>query len=193
MSEEAYPLQWPQGEPRTQRPERARFDVSFATARDHLMEQLRIMGARYPVLSSNLTLRRDGLPYANQPEPDDKGVAVYFQWKGKQMTFACDRWDRTRDNVRSIGKTIEAIRGIERWGASNMMERAFSAFEALPVPEQSVTLSCWDVLGIEPTTDQAAIKSAWRNRMKTAHPDQGGTTEEFAAVQKAYDEASIAA
>lgn len=109
---EAYPLAWPAGWPRARRKSSAAFNLSFAKGRDELMRELRLMGARYPVLSSNVPLRRDGLPYAAQREPDDPGVAVYFMWQGKQMTFACDRWDKVKDNVRAIGKTIEALRGV---------------------------------------------------------------------------------
>jgi hypothetical protein len=162
--------------------------MSMANARDHLMNQLVLMGARYIVLSSNVALRRDGLPYANQPEPSDPGVSVYFQWRGKQMTFACDRWDRVRDNVRAIGKTVEALRGVERWGASDMMERAFSAFEALPPPGGPVAASCWDILGITPGS-RADADVAYRRRAKTAHPDQGGTREEWDALRQAYEQA----
>jgi hypothetical protein len=192
LGAEAYPLHWPAGQPRTKRPETSRFDVSFARARDALMEALRLMGARYPVLSTNIELRRDGLPYANTREPEDKGVAVYFQWKGKQMTFACDRWDRVRDNVRAIGKTIEAIRGISRWGASDMMERAFSAFEALPPPGGTVTLSCWDVLGLHPGAPRSDITAAYRRQARAAHPDQGGTREDWDRLQAAYEQALAA-
>lgn len=103
---EAHPLHWPAGWPRTKGRSRSRFDVTFAAARDGLMEQLRLMGARYVILSTNVELRRDGLPYSKQSEPVDPGVAIYFEWHGKQMSFACDRWDRVRDNVRAIGKTI---------------------------------------------------------------------------------------
>jgi hypothetical protein len=165
----------------------------MAGARDHLMQQLVMMGARYPVLSTNVALRRDGLPYANQPQPADPGVAVYFQWRGKQMTFACDRWEKVEDNVRAIGKTVEALRGIERWGASDMMERAFSAFEALPAPGQTVTLSCWDVLGIEPGASRSEITAAYRRQARAAHPDQGGTREEWDRLQAAHEQALAAA
>lgn len=150
------------------------------------------MGARYPVLSTNVELRRDGLPYANQREPSDPGVAVYFEWHGKQMTFACDRWDKVRDNVRAIGKTIEAIRSIERWGASDMMEHAFSAFEALPAPGSCVSLSCWAVLDIPPGSPLADIERAYRAKAKDAHPDRGGTREDWEALCAAYEQARIA-
>lgn len=174
---EAYPLHWPEGWPRTQKPERSRFDVSHGRAQAELLDQLRLMGARYVVISTNVELRRDGLPYAGRRAPEDCGVAVYFQRRGKQMTFACDRWDRVSDNIRAISKTIEAMRGIERWGASDMMERAFAAFEALPPSGAPVQASCWDILGIEPGADTTVIKAMWRKRLKTAHPDQGGTRE----------------
>lgn len=149
------------------------------------MAQLRLMGARYPVLSSNVPLRQDGLPYANTKEPADPGVAVYFMWNGKQMTFACDRWDKVKDNVRAIGKTIEALRGIERWGASDMMERAFSAFEALPSPDP-----WWKTLGLAgPTRSKQEIGEAYRKASSAAHPDRpGGSHDRQAAVNAAREE-----
>lgn len=181
---EAYPLHWPQGWPRVSRRERSRFDTTFAKSRDGLFEQIRLMGGRYPLLSTNIPLRRDGLPYANTPEPMDPGVAVYFEHKGRQMSFACDRWDRVRDNMRAIEKTIEAIRGIERWGASDMMERAFSAFEALPPP------GGWrEELGLGPTATLEDVKRRHRELVKTHHPDNGGDAEQFRRVNEAYEAA----
>jgi hypothetical protein len=179
---EAHPLHWPVGWPRVKRRERARFDASFSRARDDLFSQLRLLGARYIVLSTNIPLRRDGRPYANQPEPNDPGVAVYFEHDGKQMTFACDRWDRVRDNIRAVGKTIEAIRGIERWGASDMMERAFSAFEALPAPGN------WrDDLGVGRDATADDVKRKFRDLVKIHHPDCGGDPEQFQRINRAYE------
>lgn len=189
---EAFPLHWPQGWPRAIRRQGSQFQSSLGSSRDHLMNELRLMGAKYIVLSSNMELRRDGLPYANQKQPADPGVAIYFQWRGKQMTFACDRWTKVEDNVRAIGKTVEALRGIERWGASDMMERAFSAFEALPPPSGTVVLSCWDILGIEPGATHADIVAAYRRQARSAHPDQGGTREEWDRLQAAYEQAIAA-
>jgi hypothetical protein len=70
-------------------------------------------------------LRQDGLPYANRRAPSDTGAAVYFSYKGRQMCFACDKWQDVYDNIYAISKTIEALRGIERWGAGDMVEQAF--------------------------------------------------------------------
>ncbi|GLQ36704.1 hypothetical protein GCM10007908_03240 [Rhizobium albus] len=187
MSAEAWPLSWPAGWPRTQQPARSRFDVSFVMARDGLFEEIARMGGRYPVLSTNIELRRDGLPYASQKTPNDPGVAVYFERKGKQMVFACDRWDLVKDNIRAIQKTIEAMRGIERWGASDMLERAFSAFEALPAPGAEPKRTWREVLGILPDVpaSRALIEAFYRDRARTAHPDAGGSAEAFHELQQA--------
>lgn len=123
-----FPLTWPQGWPRSKGAQSSSFKATFTSIRDGLFRQINLLGGTHIVLSSNIPLRLDGLPRAGQPQPQDKGVAVYFLRRGKQMVFACDRWDKVEDNMRAIEKTIEAVRGIDRWGASEMMERAFTAF-----------------------------------------------------------------
>jgi hypothetical protein len=91
---QAYPLTWAAMYPRTPRAQResARFEVSFSTARDELLNELRLLGATNVIISSNVPLRRDGLPYANFREPEDPGVAVYFKWRQKPYVMRCDRW-----------------------------------------------------------------------------------------------------
>lgn len=186
---EAFPLSWPVGWPRTKTPTSSRFDVSFAAARDGLFDQLRLLGAKLPVLSTNVPLRRDGLPYANQPEPTDRGAAIYFVLSGKSMVFACDRWDRVKDNVRALEKTIEAIRGIERWGASDMLERAFSGFVALAAPGTKKT---WrEVFGFHDIQmpSAAELNRTWRDLAARRHPDAGGSHDLMAELNAARAEA----
>ena len=185
---QAYPLQWPQGWARTRYRKRSQFKRTFGNARQALADELNQLGARYIVLSSNLELRLDGQPRANRSEPTDTGIAVYFEWKGKQMTFACDKWDKAKDNINAIANTIAAIRGIERWGASDMMERAFSAFEALPPP---MTGLCpwYDLLGVRPDASAHEIEAAYRQKAKKAHPDApGGSDEKMAALNQAKEQ-----
>lgn len=101
---QAFPLAWPPTWPRTDYPERSRFGVSFAVARDDLLYELALMDATDIVLSTNVELRRDGLPYAKRGEPD---VAIYFTLHGQQC-IPVDRWDRVKDNLRAAGLTIAA-------------------------------------------------------------------------------------
>ncbi len=185
---EAYPLHWPPGRPRARRRERSRFSMPPGQARDNLLNQLRMMGARHVVLSSDVALRQDGLPYAGRTPPDDPGVAVYFEWKKRQMCFACDRWDRVHDNTHAVGKTIEALRGLDRWGTGDMVEAAFTGFEALPAPETE--MPWWEVLGLDHRPPNLiTAEGQYRAVSKTAHPDNGGSHERVSKLNHAIEQA----
>lgn len=156
-------------------------------ARDELFRELNLLGVRNIVLSTNLQLRLDGLPRANQKKPDDTGVAVYFTLKDDQKCFPCDKWNRVEDNIWAIAKTINALRGIERWGSKKMVDATFSGFKALPNPND---LSWRQILGIyEINNNTEFIKSRYRSLVKQNHPDRGGDPEDFNRIQKAFEEA----
>lgn len=183
----AYPLTWATVYPRTPQHKRkeARFEVSFAVARDQLLHELELLDAFAVVISSNVQLRRDGLPYANFREPDDSGVAVYFRIKKKNYVLCCDRWLKVKDNLRAIGLHIAAMRGMERWGVGSL-EQAFMGYQALP-PQQEK--KWWDVLGVSPRASDEEIKEAYRKQAKQHHPDNGGSADRMAAINAAYEQA----
>lgn len=197
MTIEAYPLQWPVGRPRTSswQRERANFETTFARSRDDITREVALLknqSARYGVevvISTNTALRRDGLPLSGQRNPDDPGVAVYFTYKGKPMSFACDRWDKIEHNMRAIVKTIEALRGIARWGTGDMLEAAFTGFTALPAP--SATRHWAEVLGIPRNSSREEVKAAFRRMASSAHPDRTGGSHEKMAELNAAQEAAL--
>ena len=45
----------------------------------------------------------------------------------------------------------------------------------------------YEILGVDPDADEAEIVDAYRERVKEAHPDQGGSTEAFLAVKTAFE------
>lgn len=47
--------------------------------------------------------------------------------------------------------------------------------------------SPFEVLGVAPDADDAEIERAYRERVKDAHPDHGGTRREFQRVRRAYE------
>ena len=186
---QAYPLYWPAGRIRTEprRRERGKFDVAMRRSREQLRDNLLRMAASGIIISSNLPLKSTGEPYAGYAEPPDPGVAVYFTIKKKQMCFACDRYSTVLANTRAVGLTIAALRGIERWGSGDMMERSFQGFQALPEPDD------WrDVLGLNGDLTRETIDAAYKRLAKSAHPDLGGNTAEMARLNRARDEAHAA-
>ena len=191
MTVEAFPLSWPEGWERKENNDYrkvAQFTVSMARARDELIAEIHRLCRRYRdpliVLSTNVSLRLDGLPYASQKAPEDPGAAVYFRYMDSQRVFACDIFRRVEHNIRAIGKTIEAIRGIERWGASDMPERAFTGFEALPAPDD------WrKVLQVSPDAPWDTVRNVYMSKRAQNHPDRGGDPDEFDRIMKAYRQA----
>lgn len=180
---EAFPLLWPQGRPRARNQERSRFNTSLDKASHDLLHELDLLGATSPVISSNLRLRQDGLPLSKQRAPDDTGIAVYFQYNGTPMCFACDKYLQTRDNIQAVMKTIEALRGIERWGTGDMLARAFTGFTALPNNTRP-----WRELIAYQDHDKLQAEKLFRPIMAKAHPDRGGSDEQFHVATKAREE-----
>lgn len=159
----------------------------MAKARDAALWEIRSLGGRDPIISTNLPLRRDGLPYANQGQLPDPGVAVHFTYKKRPMCFACDRWAKVEDNMHAIALTIGALRGIARWGTGDMMEAAFTGFTALPAPGQIAAKGWRELFGSAAT--MAEVEEAYRVLRSKHHPDKGGTSEMFNAVQTAFEQA----
>lgn len=213
----AHPLAWPRGFARTPayKRERARFvrkSQSYCTERltvpvavgrlmDAFSRYTRVgqdwrVDLNFVVISTNLRTRQDGLPAGGQTEPLDPGVAVYFEMDGKARVMCCDRWNRVADNLAAVAATLEAMRGIERWGVAEA-SRAFTGFAPLPEPGRSRARSCWEVLGIRHadilgktnTYGQTLINQAYRILAQTCHPDRGGSHEAMTELNNAREEA----
>jgi len=185
---ESYPLQWPVGRPRITSPAKSKFKQTGWDSTKTLLAELRRLGCTNVVISTNVELRNDGLPYANRKQPQDKGVAVYYTHRKKAMCFACDKWDTVGDNIYAIAKTIEALRGISRWGTGDMVEQAFSGFTALPAPKAKVYESWWVVMGLEAHTPTEKVTERYRYLARRWHPDNGGDHDDMAKLNQAYDD-----
>jgi len=186
---DAYPLQWPPGWKRTQYPVSSQFKTSFARARDQLYRELELLGAKNVVISSNMMIRADGIPYAKQRIPEDRGVAVYFDLNGENQCIPCDKWYYVEDNLHAIELTVAALRGLERWGAKEMVNAAFRGFKALPaaiIVGEGTARAWYEVLEVQQTASPEVIKGAYQRLLHKYHPDKGGTNAQFIELQNAY-------
>lgn len=185
---EAFPLQWPAGSQRAKERKYSSFQCTVAQARDGINKQIGLLKGINLIISSNVPVRANGDMYATmKPVDGDTGVAVYFTWKGEQYVVACDAYVYLWENLRAIEKSIEAMRGLERWGASDILRQAFMGFKALPA-SAPVKRDWWDVLGVEKKSYPNEVKSAYRWLLQKYHPDKPGTgdAELFNEVQAAY-------
>jgi hypothetical protein len=217
-----YPLQWPDNWDRTEpaKRERALFRVTLAEGIQDLLYELRLMRAENVVITSDLPPTSKGYPYSGG-KSEDPGIAVWCVLDGSERVFACDRWTTPAANLRAIGKTVEALRGLANWGAADMVTRAFQGFAALPAGGQemapnpaSTAKKGWrDVLLETWDTDEARLhwyrcitrksspsdrkdamgifRSLHREAIRTAHPDVGGTHERAAELNVALHDAEV--
>lgn len=215
MQTTAYPLSWPATWPRyaahkrldapffTQKrvtvgpPEARR---SYVTQGQHSTEEscreihheLGLLGGQRPIISTNLELRQDGLPYSNRRAPEDPGAAVWFTLAGKPSVLAVDKWKRVEDNLWAIAKHIEALRGQNRWGVGTR-EQAFAGYTALPAPGESGAPTWWAVLGVAHDAPLEVTRAAYREQAKRCHPDQNaGEGAAMVRLNAAWDQAKKA-
>lgn len=199
-----FPLSWPTGWTRTPYSHRKRAafskrvergdptfgyrrkeNLSVGDALDRLHGELRRLGAQRVVISSNLRIRDDGIPYAQQAKQlDDPGVAVYFQLKGKPRALACDRWTSAADNIAAIAGHIAAIRTVDRYGVGTI-EQAFAGYTALPPSADD-----WrSVFGLNGGATIADVEAKFRALAILNHPDKGGDPSMMARINAARDAA----
>ena len=171
----AYPLAWPPGWPRTLTREKGQFRTTMASALAALQDEVRRLGGRNLLLSSNVSLGSE--------RPLDPGVVAYFQRGEQQVAIPCDRWSLVEHNVKAIANTIESMRAIERWGAKHMVSAMFTGLAALPAPGADWRQQLGNC------TTLAEAEMAFRACMKVAHPDAGGSQEQAAALNAAMQEA----
>jgi hypothetical protein len=205
----AYPLCWPHGWRRSRSRSSAKFrdgiggfvgpegarqykaakrvEVGEGVAR--VLRELKTMGVPNwnVIISSELKLRNDGLPYSAQATAKlDPGVAVYWKDRsGSRRCMAIDRYDRIADNLAAIAATLDAMRAIERHGGAEILDRAFTGFAALPAPPPQDRPH--EVLGVDERATREQIEYAYKRLAAQHHPDKGGSTDQMARINAARD------
>lgn len=178
---QAYPLQWPANFPRhTGSRENAKFRTELGSALRNLQKQLDLMGAKGLVLSSNCTLGKSN--------HEDPGVCAYFQYDGMQLAIPCDRWNKVASNVQAIALTVEAMRGMNRWGAKHMIRAMFTGFKALPAGGTQKR-NFRAVLNLFENDTLLEAERQFRQLAQSRHPDHGGSNEAMAELNEAIAEA----
>lgn len=192
------PLNWPARLKRTEKRKSAAFSMRGSAALAHLEKQVALFGGRNLMISTNLRVGRYTREIViSDPNPSDPGVAIFFDRGGKEMCIACDRWAHVIDNIRAIGLSLEAIRGIERWGTEEMVDAALAGYAALPSGEVAMAVATvqdpadpwWIVMGMRKDSTREEVHREYRSWVRIHHPDAGGDPERFREVTEAYQQA----
>lgn len=177
------PLAWPENEPRTpghQKRYKSLFNTSMGKTLDQLERELIRFRAKNIVLSIDLPFRG---------KVNDSAAALFFDLPGdRAIAICCDLYTKQDDNVRALYKIVEGMRTIERFGGSNVSQKTFTGFAALPPPPD-----IWKVLGISKGVGEALntkmrkefVMDAFRNAAKDGH----GAGKDMAALVEARDQA----
>jgi hypothetical protein len=135
------------------------------------------------IVSTNVELRRDGLPYSNRRRPDDPGAAVYFRLDGEPHVLACDRWLTPEENVHALCKHIGALRGQDRWGVGSM-KQAFAGYKQLPQAASVTSQDWWQVFELPQSSTEGEVRAERGARVKVAH--MAGDGLQVARLQDAW-------
>lgn len=180
----SFPLQWPEGFPRSKDREAGRFNTSLSKAIQNVETSIRLFGkdSNRPTGDVVLSSNYGGLKPVKISDP---GVAAWFLWDGEMRCIAVDRYNSVEANLQAIHLIIEARRTEMRHGTLALVRAAFKGFvAALPAPGSKP----WhDILGVPPNATAEQIRAAHRKLAQERHPDAGGSHEMMADLNRARD------
>ena len=201
-------LVWPEGYPRTDPRERDSYPGDISLTRKEsfqsIVDELERWGATDVRISTASTHYKDrpNIPHQHD-KPDDVGVVARFRREDRPAdegyAIACDRWETQLENARAIALYARRKRLAERCGVTT----ADSEFETARLPPGDESGEGPDVIAVEPEPDQEphevlgvapdapelVVKGAFRELVKEAHGDQGGSDEwDVSELKRARDE-----
>ncbi len=180
-----YPLCWPPGIGRTERPSTAAFKTALSGARENVYNSLKLFGSDTGKAVSDVILSSNVTGIAGKA-PADPGVAVWFMWEGEYRCIAVDRYSKVEWNLQAIHHVIEAERTKMRHGGLNIVRATFRAYMALAAPGKP---SWRTVLGVSGKSTPDTVQARWKELAARHHPDKGGDPAKMAEINAARDEA----
>lgn len=173
------------------RRESTRFSAKWPATEELLLTEVEHLRGRNLVIEVDVReqdLRLDGTLRANGREAVTPGVVVAFESaKHGPMLYRCDTfvapWSHQGKswwhNVRAIAKTLESLRSVDRYGATETGQQ-YAGFKALPagraMPASLMTRDEARALLLDVSRCSADTTSefAWKRARAAAHPDRNG-------------------
>ena len=128
-----------------------------------------------------------------EAKPTSPGIVIYATHPRQgDLRFACDTYHKWWHNVRAVAMTLEALRGIARWGAVRD-EQQFAGFRALPGATTLTMGTGAATKIIESESGMTApspvtmewVRDAGRRAKAATHPDMSHDRVRWDAVESA--------
>ncbi len=170
----------------------------IVTALSHFIGSLR-QAARRPFMSYTIhttiswaqtmrelreTMAKWGVADWDVYKPSERGGTVMLKYvkNGRSVTLPMGSQARADDNLRVLYLAVEAMRMNEKRGLGEVIQEAYLQLAA---PEKEI--DPWELLGIRPDAAIELAEAAWKVKMKTAHPDAGGSEEQVKKLNAAIE------
>ncbi|SEH14627.1 DnaJ domain-containing protein [Natronorubrum sediminis] len=184
-------LEWPAGFERTPTDDQTRnrnFDVSLSQAFDDLeaeLSRLEVDSFRYSFDANQR--KSDQRPYS-RANPDSPAFVLRWSMSGEQYAVACDRFSRLRDNVRTVGLYVREKRKMEQrpvvTGESEFANARLPPADDEPIAAREPP---HEILDVDSNASASEVRRAFREQVKDAHPDNGGSSAEFQRLTAAKE------
>lgn len=126
--------------------ERARFTAGWTDTLELLEREIKALHGRDVVFEIDVReqdIRLDGRLRANARTPETTAVRIAFESKHGPLLYRCDRYNASaygaksghqpwHDNVRAIALTLDALRAVDRYGATETGQQ-YTGYKALGV------------------------------------------------------------
>lgn len=157
-----YPLAWPDDQPRSAQRKKSAFHTAFEGALKNVRKSLTMFSqdSGKTVSLAQITSNASWL----DPNPNDPGIAIWFEWDGALRCIAVDRYLTVAENLQAVHHVLEARRVELRHAGINMVRTTFRGFiAALPAPGSTP----WQVtLDVPANATREQISAAYKAKAR---------------------------
>lgn len=116
---------------------------------------------------------------------EGEGARVSYVFEGQTYSVISVSQEEITTNLAAVELVIHSrVLSIER--KIETLEQAFAGYKQLPATAGSGK-TAYDTLGLIEGADFEIVKAVYKRLVQTHHPDHGGNSERFRAINEAYE------
>lgn len=112
----------------------------------------------------------------------DRTVILTYTKDSRPITLTMGTQARAVDNLRVLYLAIEAMRLNEKRGLGEVIQEAY-----LQLAEPDAAIDPYQVIGVRPDVSLKVAEAAYKVKVRTAHPDVGGSAEQMKKLNDAIE------